>query len=106
MSVRATSGPRREALPAGAEFRRHKAVTLVEELSIRTQKVQPLMKRLEQVYGTVGELPPSSWKTIAPVGAARRIAPTWEKELKDLMIMTLETPESPPSSRRGHEQPV
>src|SRR5271165_5928267 len=29
--------------------RRRKAVTLVEELSIRTQKVQPLMKKLEQI---------------------------------------------------------
>src|SRR5262249_36447279 len=28
--------------------RRRKAVTLVEELSIRTQKIQPLMKKLEQ----------------------------------------------------------
>src|SRR5438876_6884793 len=30
-------------------IRRRKAVTLVEELSIRTQKVQPLMKKLEQI---------------------------------------------------------
>ena len=30
-------------------LRRRKAVTLVEELSIRTQKVQPLMKKLEQI---------------------------------------------------------
>src|SRR3954468_20313892 len=29
--------------------RRRKAVTLVEELSIRTQKVQPLMRKLEQI---------------------------------------------------------
>src|SRR5258708_39750704 len=30
-------------------IRRRKAVTLVEELSIRTQKVQPLMRKLEQI---------------------------------------------------------
>src|SRR5438105_9399635 len=37
-------------------LRRRKAVTLVEELSIRTQKVQPLMKRLEQISGRMDEL--------------------------------------------------
>src|SRR3954471_22299639 len=36
--------------------RRRKAVTLVEELSIRTQKVQPLMKRLEQMSARMDEL--------------------------------------------------
>ena len=36
--------------------RRRKAVNLVEELSIRTQKVQPLMKRLEQVAARMDEL--------------------------------------------------
>jgi RNA polymerase primary sigma factor len=38
--------------------RRHKAVTLVEELSIRTQKVQPLMRRLEQASTRMGEILP------------------------------------------------
>src|SRR5262245_51035274 len=37
-------------------IRRRKAVTLVEELSIRTQKVQPLMKKLEQISGRMDEL--------------------------------------------------
>ncbi len=36
--------------------RRRKAVTLVEELSIRTQKVQPLMKKLEQISVRMDEL--------------------------------------------------
>src|SRR5437016_4103097 len=31
------------------KLRRRKAVTLVEELSIRTQRVQPLMKKLDQI---------------------------------------------------------
>ncbi len=57
--VRPGSGATRP--PAGASarrsrVRRRKAVTLVEELSIRTQKVQPLMKRLEQVSHRMGEL--------------------------------------------------
>src|SRR5205807_5237379 len=37
-------------------LRRRKAVTLVEELSIRTQKVQPLMKKLEQISARMDEL--------------------------------------------------
>jgi len=36
--------------------RRRKAVTLVEELSIRTQKIQPLMKKLEQISARMDEL--------------------------------------------------
>ena len=36
--------------------RRRKAVTLVEELSIRTQKVQPLMRKLEQISARMAEL--------------------------------------------------
>src|SRR5207249_6852746 len=37
-------------------LRRRKTVTLVEELSIRTQKVQPLMKKLEQISLRMDEL--------------------------------------------------
>ena len=42
------------AAPQRSSIRRRKAVTLVEELSIRTQKVQPLMKKLEQICGADG----------------------------------------------------
>src|SRR5262245_27506047 len=37
-------------------IRRRKCVTLVEELSIRTQRVQPLMKKLEQISARMCEL--------------------------------------------------
>ena len=47
---RAHAARTRERRSASASaVRRRKAVTLVEELSIRTQKVQPLMKKLEQI---------------------------------------------------------
>ena len=49
------AGPPAASL-ADLKSRRRKAVNLVEELSIRTQKVQPLMKRLEQVSARMGEL--------------------------------------------------
>ena len=50
--LRAKDDPHaRRTLKIDLKNRRRKAVTLVEELSIRTQKVQPLMRRLEQVAG-------------------------------------------------------
>src|SRR4051794_24993575 len=46
----------RMSILANLKRRRFKAVNLVEELSIRTQKVQPLMKRLEQTAIRMEEL--------------------------------------------------
>jgi RNA polymerase primary sigma factor len=83
----------RRRLRTDLAIRRRKAVLLVEELSIRTQKVQPLMKRLEQVAGRMREL-------VQQLQDHRAGRPTKEdranlrKELKDLMLMTLETPAS------------
>src|SRR6266542_1287555 len=51
-----TSDEDRRKLRRSLRIRRRKAVTLVEELSIRTQKVQPLMKKLEQISVRMDEL--------------------------------------------------
>jgi len=83
----------RRTLRQSLKLRRHKAVTLVEELSIRTQKVQPLMKRLEQVSGRMRELGEMIADYRAGRGGKEDLA-NLHKELKDLMVMTLETPES------------
>jgi len=83
----------RRALRQSLKLRRHKAVTLVEELSIRTQKVQPLMKRLEQVSNRMRELGEMIADYKAGRGGKEDLA-NLHKELKDLMVMTLETPES------------
>ncbi len=72
-------------------MRRHKAVTLVEELSIRTQKVQPLMKRLEQISARMQELVAQLRADRLGYGGKEDRA-NLQKELKDLMLMTLETP--------------
>ena len=85
--------PARRALRRSLKVRRRKAVTLVEELSIRTQKVQPLMKRLEQVSARMLELLTQLEDDRAGLGGKEDRA-NLEKELKDLMLMTLETPES------------
>src|SRR3954465_7702708 len=54
--IRERDKPARRALMNDLKNRRRKAVNLVEELSIRTQKVQPLMKRLEQAAARMNEL--------------------------------------------------
>ncbi|GIW89302.1 MAG: RNA polymerase sigma factor SigA [Isosphaeraceae bacterium] len=74
-------------------LRRFKAVNLVEELSIRTQKVQPLVKRLEQISARMQELKQLIRDARRPRGNKDELA-NYLKELKDLMRMTLETPES------------
>src|SRR5512142_3160824 len=91
--VRARDKAIRRGLMADLKSRRRKAVNLVEELSIRTQKVQPLMKRLEQVAGRMGELMAQLQDHRTGRGGKEDRA-NLQKELKDLMRITLETPES------------
>jgi len=83
----------RLALLANLKRRRFKAVNLVEELSIRTQKVQPLMKRLEQISVRMEELLFQLKEYRAGRGGKEERS-NLIKELKDLMRITLETPKS------------
>ncbi len=71
--------------------RRRKAVTLVEELSIRTQKVQPLMKKLEQISARMDELE-KQIEELKGLRSAKEDRANLEKELHDLMLITLEEP--------------
>jgi RNA polymerase primary sigma factor len=74
-------------------LRRRKTVTLVEELSIRTQKVQPLMKKLEQISQRMDELE-AEIEGLKGNRAAKEERANLEKELQDLMLITLEEPGS------------
>jgi RNA polymerase primary sigma factor len=74
-------------------IRRRKAVTLVEELSIRTQKIQPLMKRLEQMSVRMDELEQEIVR-LAGDRTAKEDRANLEKELHDYMLLTLEEPGS------------
>ncbi|MFO0852058.1 MAG: RNA polymerase sigma factor RpoD [Gemmataceae bacterium] len=81
----------REEIRKRLKARRRKTVTLVEELSIRTQKVQPLMKKLEQISLRMDDLE----REIAGLRgnrAAKEERANLEKELLDLMLITLEEP--------------
>ncbi|MBX9583845.1 MAG: RNA polymerase sigma factor RpoD [Gemmataceae bacterium] len=81
----------REAVRERLRLRRRKTVTLVEELSIRTQKVQPLMKKLEQISHRMTELE-GSIGSLRGSRAARDERANLEKELADLQLITLEEP--------------
>ena len=74
-------------------LRRRKTVTLVEELSIRTQKVQPLMKKLEQISQRMDELE-GEVESLKGDRTAKEERANLEKELQDLMLITLEEPAS------------
>jgi RNA polymerase primary sigma factor len=81
----------RRKLRRNLRIRRRKAVTLVEELSIRTQKVQPLMKKLEQISVRMDELEKQIAEMQGMRGAKEDRA-NLEKELRDLETLTLEEP--------------
>ncbi len=55
-------------------------VTLVEELSIRTQKVQPLMKKLEQMSARMDELE-KQIEDLKGLQRPQEVRANYEKEL-------------------------
>jgi RNA polymerase primary sigma factor len=89
----------RRKLRRQLRIRRRKAVTLVEELSIRTQKVQPLMRKLEQISVRMDELE-KQIEDLRGLRGAKDDRAALEKELADLMRLTLE---EPPSLRKRVE---
>src|SRR5262245_61982349 len=88
-----TPDDQRKELRRSLKQRRRKTVTLVEELSIRTQKVQPLMKKLEQISERMDELE-KQVEELKGNRAAKDDRANLEKELNDLMLITLEEPAS------------
>jgi RNA polymerase primary sigma factor len=84
-----TSEDERQKRRRQLRIRRRKAVTLVEELSIRTQKIQPLMKKLEQISARMDELE-QQIEFLKDNRCAREDRANCEKELHDYMLHTLE----------------
>ncbi|WP_165247431.1 RNA polymerase sigma factor RpoD [Paludisphaera soli] len=91
--IRDRDAATRAGLISDLKRRRFKAVNLVEELSIRTQKVQPLMKRLEQIAVRMNELL-FQLREHRAGRAGKEDRANLVKELKDLMRITLESPKS------------
>jgi len=86
----ATSDAEKMRLRRALRIRRRKAVTLVEELSIRTQKVQPLMKKLEQISTRMDELEEQIAEMKADKHANQEDLQSLERELHDYMLHTFE----------------
>jgi RNA polymerase primary sigma factor len=73
--------------------RRRKMVTLIEELSLRTQRLQPCMRRMEQISTRMIEVA-QQIHALRNLKSARDEKVNLQRELHDLMIMTMETPDS------------
>ena len=73
--------------------RRRKCLQLVEELSLRSRRIQPLMKQLEEFTDRMDEIRDRLAK-IKHDGARRDERADLKRELRDLMLMTLESPKS------------
>lgn len=86
-----------EAKKAEAEnnlkVRRRKMVTLIEELSLRTQRLQPSLRRLEQISARMQQILQDLERMRSFKGSKDERA-NLLKELDDYQRMTLETPAS------------
>ncbi len=83
----------RESARQNLILRRRKMVTLLEELSLRTQRLQPSIKRLEQISERMTDLE-RQIDRMKNLKSARDERANLQRELHDLMGMTLETPTS------------
>lgn len=89
------STPREERIAARKRFirRRQKCLQLVEELSLRTRRVQPVMSQLEE-FAERMEVIRGRLANIEHNPAAKDERANLRKELHDLMMLTLESPKS------------
>ena len=75
------------------KFRRRKCIRLIEELSVRTQRIQPMMKKLRQICNRMQELR-EEIRRHRESRVTKEDRANAEKELRDLELMTLETPKT------------
>lgn len=72
-------------------IRRRKMCSLCEELSVRTHRLQPVYKRMQQIGDRMNELERDIKNLQRKPSAANEVA-MMQRELNDLIDMTLETP--------------
>ncbi len=73
--------------------RRRRSVTLLEELSLRTQRLLPCMKRLQQISARMVDLQ-DQIRNLENLDSARDERIAMQKELEDLISLTMESPNS------------
>ena len=84
-------------------IRRRKMVTLIEELSLRTQRLQPALKRMEQLSARMTELE-DRIASLRRTRTAKEERANLKAELRDLMMLTLDTPEGLRQSLKAIER--
>ena len=89
----ATDEADRKATWGCLTVRRRKMVTLIEELSLRTQRLQPCLKRLEQISARMQELL-RQIHSLRNLKSAKDDRANLQRELEDLVRMTLEKPDT------------
>ena len=93
ISDKASTAKQRRQLRERMAVRRRKMVTLIEELSLRTQRLQPCMKRLEQITRRMTELQ-DQINSLKQLRSAKDERANLQRELDDLEQLTMETPDS------------
>ncbi|MFH1268612.1 MAG: sigma-70 family RNA polymerase sigma factor, partial [Planctomycetota bacterium] len=92
------STPPEERQAARRQFirRRRKALSLVEELSLRTRRVQAMMRQMEEVCARMEDLRARITRANRPLPnpALADERANLRRELRDLMLMTQESPKS------------
>ena len=68
-------------------------------VSLRTRRVQPLMKQLEEYSRRMDEIRDAAGRNSAAIRACRDERADLRRELRDLMLMTLESPREPARAR-------
>ncbi len=104
-SARAARSKQRRAAWRRLIARRSRAVRLIEELGLRTQRLQPVLEKVKQVLRQMEELHArdSAGAKGRPALADERAA--LKKELCQLMKITLESPPHAPPPHRPHQRP-
>jgi len=83
---------KRKAAEDHMKIRRRKMATLCEELSLRTQRLQPIMKRMHQVADRIADLQRQLQRSSRSHSRSND-ADMLRRELAEIVEMTLETPE-------------
>ncbi len=88
-----TTQAEKQAAEKALQQRRRKIALLVEEMSVRTQRLQPIMQRLEQISRRMNNIAVQI-EQLKKLKSAKDERSNLQQELNDLMKMTLETPQS------------
>jgi RNA polymerase primary sigma factor len=87
--------PPEERLEARKRFirRRRKILTLIEELSLRTRRVQSMMRQMEETLARMDQIR-QRLRCLIDTPSTRDKRTNLRRELRDLMVLTQETPKS------------